>query len=88
MTTPTFGTQALRFTLILLGSLTLSTSTPVSVAQTQDYSRQNLPDGALVRLGKGGVSYEDRGIAFSPDGSRLAVATSIGIWLYDVENIR
>ena len=85
MTTPTFGTQALRFTLILLGSLTLSTLTPVSVAQLQDYSRRNLPDGAIVRLGKGGVSYEDRGIAFSPDGSRLAVATSIGIWLYDVE---
>ena len=85
MTTPTFGTQALRFTLILLVSLTLSTSTPVSVAQTQDYSKVNLPDGAIVRLGKGGVSYEDRGIAFSPDGSRLAVATSIGIWLYDVE---
>ena len=78
-------TQALRFTLILLGSLTLSTLTPVSVAQLQDYSRRNLPDGAIVRLGKGGVSYDDRGIAFSPDGSRLAVATSIGIWLYDVE---
>ena len=85
MTTPTFGTQALRFTLILLSTLTLSMFTPVSVAQTQDYSRVNLPDGAIVRLGKGGVSYEDRGIAFSPDGSRLAVATSIGIWLYDVE---
>ena len=78
-------TQALRFTLILLSNLTLSTLTTVSVAQTQDYSRVNLPDGAIVRLGKGGVSYEDRGIAFSPDGSRLAVATSIGIWLYDVE---
>ena len=78
-------TQALRFTLILLSNLTLSTLTTVSVAQTQDYSRVNLPAGAIVRLGKGGVSYEDRGIAFSPDGSRLAVATSIGIWLYDVE---
>ena len=78
-------TQALRFTLILLSSLTLSTFIPVSVAQIQDYSRVNLPDGAIVRLGKGRVSYEDRGITFSPDGSRLAVATSIGIWLYDVE---
>ena len=77
--------QALRFTLILLSNLTLSTLTTVSVAQTQDYSRVNLPDGAIVRLGKGGVSYEDRGIAFSPDGSRLAVATSMGVWLYDTE---
>ena len=78
-------TQALRFTLILLSDLTLSTLTTVSVAQTQDYSRVNLPDGAIVRLGKGGVSYEDRGIAFSPDGSRLAVVSSMGVWLYDTE---
>ena len=49
-------TQALRFTLILLSNLTLSTLTTVSVAQTQDYSRVNLPDGAIVRMGKGGVS--------------------------------
>ena len=47
--------------------------------------RVNLPDGAIVRLGKGGVSYEDRGIAFSPDGSRLAVVSSMGVWLYDTE---
>lgn len=78
-------TQALRFTVILLSSLALSIFTPDSIAQTQDYSRVNLPDGAIVRLGKGGVSYEDRGIAFSPDGSRLAVATSMGIWFYDTE---
>ena len=45
----------------------------------------NLPDGAIVRLGKGGVSYRDRGIAFSPNGRRLAVATSMGVWLYDAE---
>ena len=31
------------------------------------------------------MSYDDRGIAFSPDGRRLAVATSIGIWFYDAE---
>ena len=78
-------TQALRFTFILLSSLTLSTLTTISIAQTQDYSQVNLPDGAIVRLGKGGVSYEDRGIAFSPDGSRLALATSMGVWLYDAE---
>ena len=78
-------TQAFRFTLILLSSFTLSTLTTVSIAQPQDYSGVNLPDGAITRLGKGGVSYEDRGIAFSPDGSRLALATSMGVWLYDAE---
>ena len=76
-------THALCFTIILLSNLALSIFTPDSIAQTQDYSRVNLPDGAIICLGKGGVSYEDRGIAFSPDGSRLAVATSMGVWLYD-----
>lgn len=78
-------TQALRFTLVLLSSLIFPIFLPVCAAQPQDYSRVNLPDGAIARLGKGGVSYRDRGIAFSPDGRRLAVATSMGVWLYDTE---
>ncbi len=77
--------QVFPFILILLNGLTLCTHTPVSISQTQDYSKVNLPDGAIARLGKGGVSYRDRGIAFSPDGSLLAVATSMGVWLYDAE---
>ena len=39
----------------------------------------NLPDGARARLGKGRIEQ----IAYSPDGSRLAVGSSIGIWIYD-----
>ena len=35
--------------------------------------------GRATRLGKGII----REIQFSPDGTRLAVASSIGIWLYD-----
>ena len=77
--------QSFHFTLILLSGFTFSTFAPVPASQIQDYSRLNLPDGAIARFGKGGVSYGDRGIAFSPDGSRLAVATSIGIWIYDAE---
>ncbi len=38
-----------------------------------------LPDGSIARLGKGSVDE----IAFSPDGKILAVASSIGVWLYD-----
>ena len=79
-------TQVCRL-FILSSSLALFTTTTVSIAQTQDYSRVNLPEGAIARLGKGGVSYDDRGIAFSPDGSRLAVATSMGVWLYDAETL-
>jgi len=44
-----------------------------------------LPEGAVARLGKGSISWEDRAVQFSPDGTLLAVATSIGVYLYDVQ---
>ena len=46
---------------------------------TQDYTRWNLPEGAKVRLVTGAIN----DIQFSPDNTRLAVASSIGIWIYD-----
>ena len=45
----------------------------------QDSPQWGLPEGAKARLGKGSISK----IQYSPDGTRLAVASSIGIWLYD-----
>ena len=46
----------------------------------QEYTaRWNLPEGAKARLGKGKLN----NIIFSPDGTRVAAATSIGIWVYD-----
>ena len=45
------------------------------------YAQWRLPAGATARLGKGEIT----DIKFSPDGSRFAVATSIGIWLYDAQ---
>ena len=42
----------------------------------------NLPKYARARLGKGTI----REIQYSPDGTILAVASSIGIWLYDMKN--
>ena len=45
----------------------------------EDYTQWELPEGAKARLGKG-VMWE---IQYSPDSARLAVASSIGIWLYD-----
>ena len=45
----------------------------------QDYTQFSLPQGAKARLGKGDINE----IAYSPDGTHLAVAGSIGIWLYD-----
>ena len=45
----------------------------------QSYTQWHLPEGATARLGKGSIN----DIEFSPDDSRLAVATDIGVWIYD-----
>ena len=47
----------------------------------QDVFQSGLPEGAKVRLGKGRIF----DAAYSPDGKLLAVASSIGVWLYDAE---
>ena len=51
----------------------------VNGSPAQDYTQWHLPEGAKMRLGKGWI----RDISFSPDGSQFAVATMIGIWIYD-----
>ena len=50
----------------------------------QEDMQLNLPEGAVARLGKGSVEE----VLYSPDGARLAVATSIGTWLYDTTTYR
>ena len=65
-------------TLLLLFAL-LSPNT-----SAQDYTQLSLPEGATARLGKGWVNE----VHYSPDGTRLAVASSIGIWLYDTATYR
>ena len=47
----------------------------------EDYNRWQLPEGAKLRLGKGNL----HDIKYTPDGNRVAVATSIGIWIYDAQ---
>lgn len=64
--------MSLTVTLLLTVTLALTTA-------AQDYTRWELPPGATLRLGKGNI-YE---IVYSPDGMLLAVASSIGVWLYD-----
>lgn len=48
---------------------------------SQEYTTWGLPNGAKVRLGKGQITT----IAFSPDGLQLAVASPVGIWIYDAQ---
>ena len=63
--------------------------TPPPPSTASDYQTWSLPDGAISRLGKGQSLFgASRAVAFSPDGQRLAVLNSIGIWLYDVATSR
>ena len=66
---------------LFLITLLLTFSLLLSNVSAQDYTTWSLPDGAAARLGKGEITGN---IAFSPAGTRLAVASSIGIWIYDV----
>ena len=45
-----------------------------------DYTEWSLPEDAKFRLGKGTI----KKITLSPDGTLLAVASSIGVWIYGV----
>ena len=46
----------------------------------QEETRWYLPEGATARYGKGWIN----DIAFSPDANLISVATTIGVWTYDV----
>ena len=61
--------------LIVLFSTIFSSS-----AFSQDYMQWGLPEGAKMRIGKGEIYGK---IAFSPDSSLLAAASSVGVWIYD-----
>ncbi len=48
----------------------------------QNNTQVGLPEWVIARLGKGGINI----MRFSPDGTRLAVGTDIGVWLYDAHD--
>ena len=53
----------------------------VSNTTVPDSLQWHLPEGAKARLGKGWIN----DIVYSPDNTLLAVASSVGVWLYDVQ---
>ena len=63
------------FSLIFLFSTAM-----ISNTFAQDNTKIGLPEGAIARLGKGGINL----MRFSPDGTRLIVGTDVGVWVYDV----
>ena len=48
-------------------------------AYPEEYTQWGLPEGAVARIGKGSI----RTICFSPDITRVAVSSRIGVWFYD-----
>ena len=70
-----------RTLFILVWTFTLVSTPCISNTFAQDYTQWSLPEGAKARLGKGSINE----IAYSPDSTLLAVASSIGIWIYDAE---
>ena len=53
-----------------------------------DFQTWHLPEGAILRLGRGRIEADDRAVAFSSDGRTVAVMSHIGIWLYDATTSR
>ena len=47
-----------------------------------NYTQWDLPPEAVARLGKGEISGN---LTYSPDGTRLAVTSYTGIWIYDAQ---
>ena len=65
------------FTLLMCAMLLF-----VPHATAQDYTTWKLPEGAKARFGKGRIKQ----MQYSPNGTQLAVATDIGIWIYDARS--
>ena len=55
----------------------------VQTSRAQDDNPFSLPEGTRARLGKGAINGWWSPVAYSSDGMRLAVASDLGIWLYD-----
>ena len=50
-------------------------------SSAQILSQKHLPEGAMARIGKGLAN----DVKYSPDGTQIAVASHIGIWIYDAQ---
>ena len=66
---------------IVITALIITLTLNTAYILAQDSPQWHLPEGAKARLDKGYVSEVD----YSPDGTMLAVASGIGIWMYDAQ---
>ena len=63
----------------ILNSLFFLFLTITITLYAQDNTQGGLPEGAIARLGKGGINI----MKFSPDGKHLVVGTDVCLWVYD-----
>ena len=63
------------FTVIILSMMQI-----LSIGFTQEYSKWELPEGAIARIGKGYITDK---IVFSPDSTKIIIPSTIGLWFYD-----
>ena len=75
---PMRPTHHVNFIFILLLAIVLFAQNSFA----NDYTQWGLPAGAKARLGKGRILE----IAYSPVGDRFAIATPIGVWIYDAKS--
>ena len=84
----------MKSTLTFISAVLFISTLFLPSAFAQDYMRWELPEGAKMRFGKGQIENREghltdigraRSYRFSPDSSQLAVFTSIGVWIYDVQ---
>ena len=66
-----------RWFIPILVALFLTPTFNISITHAQNSSQFSLPVNAKTRLGKGRLM----GLNYSDDGTRLAVVSTVGIWL-------
>lgn len=76
-TTLTRRIKTVRYLLFLFTAISILVEPNGSLAQAS--TTWGLPVGAKARFGKGRIA----AVQFSPDGSLLAVGSTVGLWLYD-----
>ena len=72
--------RVLLISTLLIGSAVFAVEAQKDDA-TENYTKWQLPKAAKARFGKGGIN----AIQFSPDGTQIAVGSSIGIWIYNLK---
>lgn len=84
----------MKWTLTVISAMLFISTLFLPPTFAEDYIRWELPEGAKMRFGKGQIENREghltdigraRSYQFSPDSNQLAVFTSIGVWIYDVQ---